>query len=104
MLLIPDTVAPQDGHDDLLRFFIHAEVPLAPCPALRLAVHLHFPLALAEDFQARRIHKQVDLLAFQRRKAKRDFQFLRAMAKGREVRNRPVLKAVEPQEAAQKSL
>lgn len=62
MRLVAHAVTRQGDNRDLLRRLVHAQVPFAPCPAFVLAVDAPVPLALAEDFQTRRVHENRDLL------------------------------------------
>ena len=49
----------QQRHDQLLGVGIQADVQLAPAAAIILAVGADFPLAFAEDFQARGINDEM---------------------------------------------
>ena len=50
-----------DG-DTLMGCFVHREVEFAPRPALRVAMLAHFPFAFAVNFEAGRVHHQMQRL------------------------------------------
>jgi len=81
-LPVPEVIGRHDNGRHLARLFVHAQVQLAPRPPLRPAVAAHFPLALAVDFHARRVHHQVQrFISAQARQ--RDFEQSSAPAQGR---------------------
>ena len=78
--------------------FVHAQVQLAPRPPLRPAIASHLPLTLAVDFDARRVHHQVQrLIPAQARQ--RDRERTAAAAQGR-VRGHAQRESRQPDDAA----